>query len=251
MKLRPRRPTAGTLIALVALFVALGGPAEAAKLINGKLIKRGTIRSAQVKDRSLSTRDLSSTAVRSLMSTPAGSIGTAQLARGAVIADRLAANSVAGATVVDDSLTAADLAGGSVGNSELATSAVTRSKIAANAVAQSELVTGAVTSAEVGDGQLAGKDVGAFTGTLTVDFGDVATNACVGLDQDVAPVVAGSDISDDAIVVTPPATWPDALTLVAKPVSATRIRLVACNPTDSVLPVNPEPGTFRYLAFSG
>ena len=62
MKLRPRRPTAGTLIALVALFVALGGPAEAARLINGKLIKRGTIRSAQVKDRSLTTRDLSSAA---------------------------------------------------------------------------------------------------------------------------------------------------------------------------------------------
>ena len=249
MKLRLRRPSAGTLIALVALFVALGGPAEAARLINGKLIKRGTIRSAQVKDRSLSTRDLSTSAVRSLMRTPTGSIGSAQLAAGAVTGDRLAGSSVAGATVADESLTAADIAAGAIGNAELRTGAVTRSKVANNSVAQGELVTGAVTSDEVGDGTLAGKDVGAFTGTLTADFGPVGAETCEGLEFDVSPVVSGGDITDDAIVVTPPAAWPDDLTLLAKPVSAGRIRLVACNPT--ALPVaDVASGAFRYLSFN-
>ena len=249
MRLRLRRPSAGTLIALVALFVALGGPAEAARLINGKLIKRGTIRSAQVKDRSLSTRDLTNTAVRSLMRTPSGSIGTSQLAAGAVTADRLAPGSVGGVAVADESLTAGDIASGAIGNAELRTGAVTRSKIAGNAVAQSELVSGAVTSDEVGDGSLAGRDVGAFTGAITADFGAVPANQCEAQEFDVAPVAAGADITDDAIVVTPPAAFPDALTLLAKPASATRIRLVACNPT--ALPAaDVASGAFRYLSFS-
>ena len=47
------------LIALLALFVALGGPAQARKLINGADIRKGTVRSAQIKDRSLTERDLS------------------------------------------------------------------------------------------------------------------------------------------------------------------------------------------------
>ena len=252
MKLRPRRPSAGTVIALVALFVALGGPAEAARLINGKLIKPGTIRSAQVKDRSLSTRDLSSAAARSLMRTPAGSIGGAQLAAGAVTGDRLAASSVGSATVADDSLTAADLAAGSVGNSELATSAVTRSKIASNGVGQSEITASAVTSSEIADGLLTGRDVGTFSGSFTLDFPLVAANRCTFLETDVTAVVAGADITDDAIVVTPAAGWPDDLTIVARPVSATRIRLSVCNANGDTVatPADPPSQAFRYVAFA-
>ena len=51
---------AAMLVALLALFVALGGPAQAKHLINGKDIRKGTVRSAQIKDKSLTTRDLSS-----------------------------------------------------------------------------------------------------------------------------------------------------------------------------------------------
>ena len=43
---RVRLPSPAALIALLALFVALGGPAEAAKLIKGKDIKRNAIRAS-------------------------------------------------------------------------------------------------------------------------------------------------------------------------------------------------------------
>jgi hypothetical protein len=250
MTLRTRRPSAATLIALIALFVALGGPAEAAKLINGKLIKSGTVRSKQVKNRSLSTVDLSSRAVRSLMRTPAGTIGTAQLAAGAVTGDRLAASSVGGSTVADDSLTSADLAAGAVGNSELRTSAVTRSKIASNGVGGSEITAGAVAGSEVADGQLAGVDVGTFTGSFPAAVAPVLPGDCAQIDSpELAPVVAGGDLSDDAILVTPPAGFPDDLTLVAKPLTATRIRLSLCNPTaQATEPAAEAP--FRFLAFA-
>jgi hypothetical protein len=252
MTLRTRRPSAATLIALLALFVALGGPAEAAKLINGKLIKPGTVRSKQVKNRSLSTVDLSSTAVRSLMRTPAGTIGTAQLAAGAVTGDRLASSSVGGSTVADDSITSADLAAGAVGNSELATSAVTRSKIASNGVGASEITAGAVTGSEVADGQLTGADIGEFTGSFNATVGTVGPGQCAQIDSpELAPIVAGGDLSNDAILVTPPAAFPDELTLVAKPLSATRIRLAVCNPTAAPAPTTPlADQAFRLIAFA-
>ena len=44
-----RRPSAAMLIALLALFLALDGPAQARKLINGADIRKGTVRSAQIK----------------------------------------------------------------------------------------------------------------------------------------------------------------------------------------------------------
>ena len=54
-----RRPSPASVIAPSALFVALGGPAQAARLIDGDDIRKGTVGSKQVKDRSLKPRDLS------------------------------------------------------------------------------------------------------------------------------------------------------------------------------------------------
>ena len=44
-------PPHAMVVALAALFVALGGPAQAAKLIDGKKIKKNSITSKQVKRR--------------------------------------------------------------------------------------------------------------------------------------------------------------------------------------------------------
>jgi hypothetical protein len=241
------------LVALLALFVALGGPAQAKHLINGKMIRTGTIRSKQIKNRSLSTVDLSSTAVRSLMSTPAGSIGAAQLG----------ASSVNGTAIADDSITAADLAAGSVGNSELGTSAVSRSKIGNNAVGQGEITNDAVTvnelaadavgSSEVIDGGLTAKDVGAFAGTLEgIDFPSLAQGACNSKPSAVLTgLTAGQDLTDDAIVVTPPMGWNENFTLTARAMNATQIQVSACNV--GILAATDPDGTaptYRYVSFT-
>jgi hypothetical protein len=75
-----RRPSPALVVALVALFVALGGPAQAARLITGK----------QIKNHSITSKDLARGTVRSLRLTPKGS--------------------VTGTQVRDHSLTAADVA---------------------------------------------------------------------------------------------------------------------------------------------
>jgi hypothetical protein len=64
-----RSPSPALVVALVALFVALGGPAQAARLITGKQIKNHTV----------TAKDLTRGTVRSLRKTPAGSITTTQV----------------------------------------------------------------------------------------------------------------------------------------------------------------------------
>jgi hypothetical protein len=262
MKFRLERPSPAALIALAALFVALGGPAEAARLINGRLIKRNTVTGAAIKDHSLSTRDLSSAAVRSLMATRVGSIGTDQLAFAAVTAAKLAPNSVAGdkladssvngAKVADESLTAADLGPNSVGNSELQNNSVGKAKIGSNAVGTAELQDNSVGAAELADnsvdtgaivnGTIKQEDLASFVRTVSVALPQVAAKSCAGAD---APVT--EDLSADAIAITPPASWPDGLTVTARPTSPTALRVSVCNL--DVAPANPGTTTFRYVAF--
>lgn len=60
----------GTAIAYLALFLALGGSAYAAVTVTGKNIKDGTVTGRDVKNRSLSTSELTPTALGSLKGQP-------------------------------------------------------------------------------------------------------------------------------------------------------------------------------------
>ena len=102
------------VVALIALFVALGGPAQAKRVIDGGSIRKGTITSTQIKNGSVAKADLSKTAVRSLTAIPPSSVRSAQIADGQVLAP--------------------DLGLGSVGGSQLAMGAVTASKLAADSI---------------------------------------------------------------------------------------------------------------------
>ena len=97
------------VVALIALFVALDGPAAARRLIDGRDIRKNSISSAQIRNHSLGTQDLSSKALRSLHATPRGSIGASDLGSGAVTSSKLALGAVGGGAIADGSLTARDL----------------------------------------------------------------------------------------------------------------------------------------------
>src|SRR5262245_8229105 len=53
-----RTPSPALVISILALFVALSGSAYAAVKINGKNIKRGTVTSTQIKNKSIKKIDL-------------------------------------------------------------------------------------------------------------------------------------------------------------------------------------------------
>src|ERR1043165_8833225 len=95
---RVRRPSFATTIALLALFVALGGPAEAAKVV-----KR--ITSRDVKDHSLKVRDLTRDAVRTLQTPRDGSVTTAKIAAGAVTSAGILDRTINAGDVATNSLT--------------------------------------------------------------------------------------------------------------------------------------------------
>jgi hypothetical protein len=191
-----KRPSSASVVALLALFIALGGPAQAAKFVDGKL-RKNSVGSPQVKNRSLKTEDLSRSTVRSLQTPRDGS----------VTSPKLAANAVTATAIADRSIGAADVALNSL------------------------------TGSQIADGSLTAREIGRFYGrfSLSANIPALQPGHCwSGVPTGLAAERAGADISQDVVLVTPDASWPqDQLTLTVKVESTASVRgrfvLAACN----------------------
>jgi hypothetical protein len=232
---RRHRPSAPMVVALLALFVALGGPAQAERMVHGVAakLKRGSVTSKQVKDHSLQAGDLSRKAVRRLERTPRGSVSERQLRNGAVTPGKIARGAVRSTAIADRAVQGGDIALGAVGSLEVADNSLT--------------------GVDIADGGLDARDIGRFWGRFTIAIPPVAAKQCwhgdpVGL----APERSGFDISGDVILVTPGANWPDvtptkSLTFAARAsTSRSRFTLMACNPTDVASDAVPA-AAFNYI----
>jgi hypothetical protein len=214
------------VVALIALFVALGGPAQARKLLDGKLLRKGSVTGRAVKDGSIAKADLTKAAIRSLTATPASSVSSAQIRDGQVLAP--------------------DLGAGAVGSAQLAPGAVSASRLAADSVG----------GGSVANGSLQTVDIGSFTGSVQVDFDQFngAENRCQVADAPAVPAGGGQpNLSDDVIAISPPAGFPDYMAVNARPLPGNVIRIRACwipnsQPTSDT-PPNPGPLVFRYVSF--
>jgi hypothetical protein len=113
-KFRSYRPGHATVVAYLALFVALGGTSYAAVVVTGKNVKDGSLTGKDVRDRSLATKDLSKGTVKSLAGArgPQGLKGDAGPQGPA--GTPAPTDAITGANVVDGSLGTADLAGSRV-----------------------------------------------------------------------------------------------------------------------------------------
>jgi hypothetical protein len=218
-----RRPSLATLIALLALFVALGGPAEAARLIDGKLLRHGSVSSAAVKDRSLKVRDLGRGAVRELQATPNGSVNEAKLA--------------------NRSITPVKIAGGAVGSAALAD----------RSVGPADLGLNSVRTEHVADGSLRVGDFARFHGRFRAKIGPIPVGRCwSGEPTGLPPELAHANISDDLLLVTPDNRWVERRVTFSVRASSnpSRFVLAACNvgvPVDDATRIDiPE----REVAFS-
>ena len=209
-----RRPSAALAVALLALFVALGGPAEAGRLIGSK----------DVENRSLKVQDLLKKAVRTLKATPRRSVGERQLRDGGVTTAKLR----------DGAITPVKIAASSVGSDQLAQGAVGTRELRAGAAASAQIADGAVTGAKVADGSLDARDTARYSGRFRVSVPKVVRSTCwSGEPVGLAPEQAGADISGDLVVVTPDAAWPERSLAFTVRGSATRSRFVlaGCNVT--------------------
>ena len=107
---RRRRPSAGLIVATIALFVALGGTTYAQVAINGADIRNKSIAGQKLKNQSVGTAQLRNLGVQ-----------TRDLQNGAVTVSKLRSRSVTGPKI----------APGAVGTAAIATGAVTRADLQA------------------------------------------------------------------------------------------------------------------------
>jgi hypothetical protein len=221
-----KRPSPSAVIAMVALFVAAGGPAQAAKLVDGGDIKQGTVTSKQVKDRSIKPKDLARGTVRSLKTTPPNSVVDASLADNAVTTRALAPGSVLTGTVGDGSLTAADLGSNSVGTDEVEDNAVGMTEIRNNGVGASEIADQSIDTGEVIDGGLTAEDVARWTGSFSWTIPSLNGGKC-----NLLPVqITGAQIAGDFVVMSPAAAWPRELVYTVNGTgSESEFKVQACN----------------------
>jgi hypothetical protein len=211
-------------VALIALFVALGGPAQAKKqLFDGRLLRRNSVTGEAIKNGSVAKADLTKGAVRSLMATPPRSVRSAQ--------------------IVDGQVLAPDLGAGSVGQAQLAAGGVTASKLAPESVGGSS----------VANGSLQTVDIGSFTGSVNVDFDSFndTNRRCQVAEAPAMPAGGQPNLADDVVAVSPPSGWSDFLVVTGKPAPNNAIRIVACwaAPTDQPDGPDPPMTTFRYVTF--
>jgi hypothetical protein len=212
------------VVALLALFVALDGPAIAARLIDGRSIKRNSITHQQIRNGTIGSQDLSKAALKALRATAPGSIGANQLAANAVDASKLA--------------------DGAAGPAQLAQNAVTSSKLAV----------GAVGATAVADGGLQTRDLGDFSGSVSVDYAPFLPNTCQ-VAKDIVPQPSaagqGNVIADDVVSVSPGTGWPDPIVVSANPGAGNTLRIVACRVggDPAAEPIDPGRTTFEYVGF--
>ncbi len=200
------------VLSLLALFVALGGPAEA-----GRLLGKGSVDSRAIKNRTIKTRDIRNLAITE-----------AKIDNGAVTPGKLAPGAVGSDALADRSLTAADLGAGSVGTAALADRGVTGAKVA--------------------DGSLDTGDVGRFSGRFRSNIPAIPPGDCwSGEPTALAAERARADISDDVVLVTPDETWDERRVTFAVRASKhpSRFVLSGCNLSDDV--VGPHEVAFSYV----
>jgi len=145
LKLLKRHLNPATVLACVALFVALGGGAYAATTLTKKSVKSQHLAN--------------------------GAVTTAKLKNGAVTTPKLRNGAVTGAKVRSGAIGTSQLANGSVRSGQLGGQVVTEPKIKDGAVSESKLASGAVTS-----GKLASSFLAQLVRNVTYANAESATN---------------------------------------------------------------------------
>lgn len=244
---RVRRPSAPMIVAMLALFVALGGPAQAGKLISGGEIKKGSVTSKQIKDHSLTQRDLAKPTVKALTAMPNKAITASKLADNAITTRVLAPGSVLSGSVGDNSLTADDLASNSVGGEEVADNAIGQAEIRPNGVSSSEIADNSIEGGKVIDGGLGVRDVARLAGTFEFTVGRLDGGICQ-VPVDVA-ITGTAALAGAFILASPVSAWPSALVYTVNGTSTpSAFKIHVCNRGAS--PVAGAMYTFNFAVLA-
>jgi hypothetical protein len=161
---RVRRPGHATVVAYLALFVAIGGTAVAAKKIQSNEIAKNAVKTKKIAD-------------------------------GAVTNPKIADFAVNGQKLADEAVTEAKLAQDSVSGNKIQQAVIGTGKLRDAAVENSKIADGAVTGAKVLDGSLGLADTAAVLTNGTLDPGNIVDGTCAPSDIPVFGAQAGDRVS--------------------------------------------------------
>ena len=158
-------------------------------------------------------------------------------------------------TTPDGSLTASKFAPGAFGGGLIADGTVTAVDIADGVIGAGKLADNSVSGAKIADGTLSTNDIARFSGAFriaTEDLGTIQAHTCWARSpRGLAPEQAGADISQDALLVHPRATFNENVLSFSYRTSGSegpsRFVLALCNVTSTAY--TPPSIGFSYVVF--
>lgn len=147
-----------TIIAVIALMVALSGVGYAASTIGTAQLKNNAVTTAKIKNNAVTTAKIKNSAVTSAK-LGSNAVTSAKLAAGAVAGSDLGPNAVGTVALADGAVVAAKLAGGAVGVNAIANGAVDAAKLGNGSVTDEKLGPGAVTGAKIAGGTITAANI--------------------------------------------------------------------------------------------
>jgi hypothetical protein len=168
-KLPRGRPSHATVVAYLALFVALGGTSAWAthEVINSSDVVNESLTGADIKNGTLTGTDVFD-----------NTIGGADVTNGSLTGADIFDNTIGGADITNGSLTGADVADNTIGVSDIGSQQVGSDEVLNDSLLTSDIRSGAVASDEVFDNSLTGTDINESTlaPTTTATFGTLTAS---------------------------------------------------------------------------
>lgn len=139
------RPSPSMVVALLALFVAMGGVSYAAAKIGSKQIKNNSVRGKDIHNGTITSKDVKKNTLGGtrIVESKLGQVPSAKKA------DTVGPNGVDTTAIQDNAVTTTKIANNAVTTGKIADNAVTNTKIADDAVTQSKLATDSVGADEL------------------------------------------------------------------------------------------------------
>jgi hypothetical protein len=139
MARRLRAPSPALLIALLALFVSIGGVGYAASKIDTNDIKNKAVTKPKIDKQAVTTNRIADQAVK-----------TKKLADQSVTTDKIADQAVTTDKIADQAVSTDKIADQAVSTPKIADAAVTNSKLANNSVASANIIDGQLRASDLG-----------------------------------------------------------------------------------------------------